>query len=89
VRASDPIYEFGFRFMGGQPQEDKIWFYVLQTLAAHWGVEGQVEFEKRLLDPSVQWKHAKDVWQNAAIRTALYMMATPVRWASKKIGRTK
>jgi hypothetical protein len=87
VRASDPIYEFGFRFMGGQPQEDKIWFYVLRQLAAHWGATGQVEFQKKLLDPDVQWRYAKDIWQNAAIRTAVYMVASPVRWVSQKVSR--
>ena len=87
VRASDPIYEFGFRFMGGQPEEDKVWFHVLETLAAHWGVSAEVEFHKTCLDPSVQWKQWKNVWQNAAIRTTFYVLASPLRWLSNAVKR--
>lgn len=53
------------------------------------GKLGRVELEKRLLDPNVQWKHAKDVWQNPAIPTAIHMMATPIRWVGKKMSKKK
>ena len=46
VRASDPIYEFGHRIMGGEEAEDR-------------------------------WTN---VWKNAAIRSMLYLAATPLRW---------
>ena len=42
-RPSDPIYEFGFRLMGGSPQQDAIWVYVLERLAEFYGVKGQVK----------------------------------------------
>jgi len=79
-RPSDPIYEFGYRFMGGELAEDNTWFYVLESLAARWGAKGLVQFEKSLLDPNVQWSQWKNIWSNSAIRTTLYVLAAPLRW---------
>jgi hypothetical protein len=84
VRASDPVYEFGFRFMGGEPAEDQVWFHVLKTLGAHWGVNADVEFHKTCLDPKIQWGQWKNVWQNAAIRTTFYVIASPLRWVRNR-----
>jgi hypothetical protein len=80
IRTTDPIYEFGFRFMGGEHEEDKTWFAVLTMLAAHWGVKGQVQFHKVLVDPQIQWNHSRNIWKNAALRTFLYILASPFRW---------
>lgn len=87
IRSSDPIYEFGFRFMGGEKQEDRVWYYVLERLAERWGVQGQVHFHKVCIDPQIQWKHASNVFQNAAIRTFFYVLATPFRWLAKPFQR--
>ncbi|NPV77182.1 MAG: hypothetical protein HPY59_12525 [Anaerolineae bacterium] len=83
VRTTDPIYEFGFRFMGGEGAEDKVWFHVLEQLAKHWGVQGQVQFHKVLIDPCIQWSNAKNIWKNAAIRTFFYVLASPFRWGAR------
>jgi hypothetical protein len=80
IRTTDPIYEMGFRWMGGENEEDKVWYHVLTTLAARWGVSGQVQFHKLLVDPKIQWNNGKNIWKNAAIRTFLYVLATPFRW---------
>ncbi len=80
ARANDPVYELGFRLMGSKAQE-KIWMHVLQSLAAHFGVQGQVELQKICVDPKLQWRQAKNIWHNAAIRSMLYTAATPLRWA--------
>jgi hypothetical protein len=80
-RPSDPIYDLGYRFMGGEAEEDKTWSHVLQALAARWGVQGQVQLDKTLLDPRVQWSAWKNVWNNSAIRTTLHTLAAPLRWA--------
>ena len=82
IRTTDPIYEFGFRWMGGEKEEDKVWFAVLTNLAKHWGVNGQVQFYKEQLDPKIQWKNGGNIFKNAAIRTFLYVLATPFRWAA-------
>jgi hypothetical protein len=79
-RANDPLYEFMFRYMGASGQQDNIWIHVLTSLAEHLGVKGQVIMTRTLIDPSVQWSEAKNIWKNAAIRTIFYVAATPVRW---------
>ncbi len=89
VRASDPIYEFGYRFMGGETAEDKVWFGALESLAANWSIIGQVQFQKSLIDPRIQWSQWTNIWNNAAIRTTLYIIAAPLRWASKPFSRRK
>jgi hypothetical protein len=82
-RPNDPLYEFFNRFMGSSAQQDKIWIHVLASLAEHFGVKGQVTTAKVLVDPSVQWSQAKNIWNNAAIRTVFYLLAAPVRWLKK------
>jgi len=85
VRTSDPIYEFGFRYMGGEVGEDRTWIYVLNKVAERWGVKGQVHFYKVLVDQNVQWKYAKNLWKNAAIRSFFYILGAPIRWVGKVI----
>jgi len=61
-------------------QQDKVWTHVLTSLADFYGVKGQVTLTKVLVDPQVQWKQAKNIWKNAAIRTIFYLFGAPVRW---------
>lgn len=79
-RSQDPIFEFGFRFLGGAKEQEKIWSHVLRQLAAHFGDAGQVEMEKTCLDPRFQWSKVSNVWHNASVRSMLYTMAAPMRW---------
>lgn len=83
ARANDPVYEFGFRLIGSRAQE-RIWRYVLTALAAHWGVRAEVSMEKTCVDPRCQWRQARNVWHNAAIRSAVYTAALPLRWIRKR-----
>lgn len=79
-RATDPIYEFGSRVMGGHRKQEETWQYVLASLARYVGVESpQVTVERECMDPKVQWKYAKNVWHNAGVRTFFYALGTPVR----------
>jgi hypothetical protein len=87
LRTSDPIYEIGYRLMGGEKAEDNVWFHVLRTLASRWGVSGEVEFHKECVDPRIQWGNAKNIWKNAAIRTFFYVLGTPFRWFSGLFNR--
>ena len=80
ARANDPVYEFGFRFMGGSKEQEKIWHHVLTQLGQHMGIRGQVEMEKVCVDTRLQWSRAKNVWHNAMIRSTLHL---PVRLAQK------
>jgi hypothetical protein len=86
-RPADPIYEFGFRVMGGSPQQDQIWVHVLEKLAEHYGVKGQVQVKQVCLDPKLQWRYARNVFHNAAIRTLLYALVAPFRWVISLVKR--
>ncbi len=81
IRASDPIWELGSRLRVVGPNEDRFWHGTLKNLAAHFGVTGEVSQQNQLVDPRVQWAQWRNVWHNAAVRTTLYTLATPVRWA--------
>ena len=80
VRPSDPLYELSFRLGIGHKTEDDFWLHTVRAVAARFGVNGQATQETTLVDPKVQWSQWKNVWRNSAIRTGLYMMATPLRW---------
>jgi hypothetical protein len=83
-RANDPIYEFGFRFMGGSAQQEKIWRHVLTSLASEYRVSGQIQMQKTLVDSKIQWSEAKNIRHNALIRTTLN---TPVRLVKRIFSR--
>ena len=86
ARATDPIYEIGFRLMGSQKQE-QIWAHVLTALADYFGVHGEVRTSKSCVDPKLQWAHAGNVWQNGAIRTLLHTMLAPARNIVQRLAR--
>lgn len=78
IRAGDPLVETAFRLGLGHKTEDAFWHGTLKNLAAYFGAyEGAVNQRNTLIDSRVQWSEVKNVWHNAAIRTALH---TPVRW---------
>ncbi len=87
ARANDPIYEFGFRFVGGAAQQEKIWAAVLTALARHFEVTGQVQTDLSCIDATLQWSQARNVWHNAIIRTVFYKLAAPLRWLKSRLSR--
>jgi hypothetical protein len=80
ARTNDPIYEFGFRFMGGARHQEATWAAVLTNLARHFGVNGSVQTQLTCLDARLQWRQAGNVFQNAMIHTMLYKLTAPLRW---------
>jgi hypothetical protein len=80
-RATDPIYEFFFRFLGSSEQQEGTWIHVLTSLAAHLGINGQVTVTKTLIDPKIQWSQAKNIFKNAGVVTVLFKLSSPLRWA--------
>jgi hypothetical protein len=78
-RANDPVYELGYRFLGGTRIQEQIWTHVLESLAAHYGVRGQVQLQFVCVDPQLQWSYATNIWRNAQIRTMLYALSYPLR----------
>jgi hypothetical protein len=78
ARASDPIYEVGFRLFGSTAQE-KIWAHVLSNLASRFGVQERVHLEKDCVDPKLQWYRVGNVWHNAGLRSVVYTVAAQIR----------
>jgi hypothetical protein len=79
MRANDPLYELGL-FLGGHGQEDRFWQCTLAALAARLGApDAPVETRVVRVDPRRQWSQAKNIWHNAALRTAMYTLTRPLR----------
>ena len=83
VRASDPLYELGFR-LGANTLENLFWQHTLTALAAHFGVHEPIQTQIVCIDPKVQWSQFWNIWQNAAIRTLMYRIATLVSRRRKR-----
>lgn len=74
IRANDPLYEMSFRMGFGHKSEDAFWAATLKNLANHLGVGNpQPTQANSLVDPRMQWKEWRNIWQNAGIRSGLYM----------------
>lgn len=86
ARANDPMYEMAFLFLGSKLQ-DSIWENVLTFLSNFYGVKGNIQVQKTLLDPKRQWPRARNIWHNAQIRTMLYTIGAPIRWVGKQFKR--
>ena len=84
ARANDPVFEIGFRYLGGSEQQEKIWRHVLTELANHFDVQAQVTMKKVCVDEKLQWTYAKNVWHNSVIRTSLSL---PKHWVNRALGR--
>ena len=79
IRGNDPLYELGLRLGIIHRAEDDFWQTTLRNLAAYFGVEGVVVHNVTCIDSHVQWSEAKNIWQNAAMRTAAYLVTMPFR----------
>jgi hypothetical protein len=86
LRANDLAYEMGWR-LGASRSESKFWQMTLTNLAAQFGADAAVQTEVVCVDPRVQWSQFWNIWQNAAIRTFFYKMATPVLWIGRQVRR--
>jgi hypothetical protein len=80
MRPNDPFYEVTMPIVGHR-MEHRFWAATLRALAARFGVDQPVGTRSTCIDPRRQWSRAGNIWQNAAIRTMLYHMAVPLRWA--------
>jgi len=84
LRANDPLYEIATRLHVIPLIEDKFWMHTLKALVAHFGMEEPVQLKAVCIDPRIQWSQAGNIWQNAGVRTAMYIMMAPVRWLRNK-----
>ena len=87
ARASDPIYEIGFRMFGSTEQE-RIWTHVLTSLAVRFGVDARVELRKACVDPKLQWSRVGNLARNAGMWSVLYTIRSVGRRLGGSIRRT-
>src|SRR4029077_15774256 len=81
TRASDPFWELAMMVpvMGERMQND-IWRKTLANLATHFGSpDATVHAKIAVVDSRRQWRNAKNIWQNAAIRSGLSAPARLLR----------
>jgi hypothetical protein len=86
MRAQDPLSEVGLA-LGGHKAEDRFWCETLRALAARYDAEVEPAVEVVCVDPRRRWAQAKNAWHNAAVRSAMHTVATPVRWLRRTRGR--
>jgi hypothetical protein len=86
MRASDPLYEMGMT-LGGHRQEDRHWAHTLRSLAAAFGVDGEVAVEAVCVDRRRQWGKAGNVWHNAGVRSGMYTAMAPMRLMTRPFRR--
>jgi hypothetical protein len=76
LRANDPFYELSMA-LGGHRMENAFWLATLRNLAARLGVEAEPTFEQTCVDRRRQWRNARNIRYNAAIRTGLHTVTHP------------
>ncbi len=82
TRASDPFWELAMMMpVLGERMQNDIWRSTLRNLALRFGVTDPAVRSKIVcVDNHRQWRNAKNIWQNAAIRSSL---RAPARWLGK------
>ncbi|HEU4673796.1 MAG TPA: hypothetical protein VFS32_12940 [Candidatus Limnocylindrales bacterium] len=76
LRANDPFYELTMA-LGGHRMENEFWQTTLRNLAARFGVTAEPTLEQTCVDRRRQWRNARNIRHNAAIRTGLYVISHP------------
>jgi hypothetical protein len=88
-RTNDPLYELGYVF-GGNRLNTRFWVQTAENLARHFGVgEPRVESQVVCVDRRRQWRKAGNLAKNAAIRTFVWTLGTPVRWLRRPFTRRR
>ena len=72
TRASDPFWELAMMVpVLGERMQNDIWRSTLRNLADRFNTTGKVTSKIVCVDSRRQWRNAKNIWQNAAIRSGL------------------
>jgi len=78
LRANDPFWELSMA-LGGHKVENEFWLATLHNLATRFGVDATPTFEQVCVDRRRQWRNAKNIRQNAAIRSGIWTITHPQR----------
>ena len=80
-RTNDPLYELGY-VLGGNRLNSRFWIQTAENLARHLGAaDPEVDSQVVCVDRRRQWGKAGNLSKNAAVRTFVWTLGTPVRWA--------
>jgi hypothetical protein len=80
-RTNDPLYELGY-VLGGNRLNSRFWIQTAENLARHLGVaDPRVDTQVVCVDRRRQWSKAGNLSKNAAVRTFVWTLGTPFRWA--------
>jgi len=73
TRASDPLWELAMMTpVLGERMQNDIWRQTLRNLAGRFGVDAPaVDSRIVCVDKRRQWKNARNIWQNAGVRSGL------------------
>ena len=83
LRSGDPLYELGM-LLGAHGREDQFWKTTLQNLGLEFGESHPVRLWRVRLDRRRQWRKLTNTWYNAAVRTQLHRLASPLRWLRRR-----
>jgi hypothetical protein len=76
LRTNDPLYELSMA-LGGHRVENAFWLATLRNLAARFGVEGDPTFDQTCVDRRRQWRNARNIRYNAAVRSGVHTLTHP------------
>jgi len=74
---------------GGNRLNSRFWIETAENLARHFGVEPDVRSQVVCVDRRRQWRKAGNLSKNAAIRTFVWTLGTPVRWLRRPFIRRR
>ena len=86
MRASDPVFEVGMVLFGYR-REDRFWAQTLAALAGSFGATATPTMEARCIDRHFQWSQAKNIRQNALLRSFIKRSTAPATRIAQRVHR--
>jgi len=86
MRASDPIFEVGMVLFGYR-REDRFWEQTLAALARSFGATATPSMDARCIDRHFQWRQAKNIRQNALLRSFIKRSTAPATRIAQRVHR--
>jgi hypothetical protein len=84
MRASDPIFEIGMMLFGYR-REDRFWQQTLTALGRSFGSTATPTIEARCIDRRFQWSQAKNIRQNALLRSFIKRSTAPATRIARRV----